>query len=356
MIQTRLQAVRMLMRTLRVSSLLVTERAHVRYLTGFSGTCGICLITSTAQFFLTDRRYRQQSYQEVHGFKILIAQQQLFSPLIENKLLPTYSRIGYESQYISVAELQTLRKLLPRRQFIPANNIIETVSAVKDENEVDLIRQAAAISDRVFKKLLPLIRPGVRECDIAAEISYWHRTYGAECDSFEPIVASGERGALPHARASEKKIQRGEFVVLDFGCRYRGYHSDMTRTLAVGRPSHLMKGIYRIVFDAQKKALDAIRAGVTARSIDSIARKHIRRRGYGRYFFHSLGHGLGIHVHDPLRVSTRSSAHLVAGNVLAIEPGIYLPGRGGVRIEDDVVVRDSGCEMLTHAPKELLIV
>ena len=356
MIHQKLKAVRVLMTTLRIHSMLVTELEHVRYLTGFSGSCGLCLITPTEQFFITDRRYKIQAPQEVHGFKIFIAKQTLFPLLAERKLIPIGSRVGFESQSISVADMKSLKKLLPFRHFVPATSILEHVTAVKDEKEIELIRSAARMSDKVFKKLLTLIRPGVRECEIAAEISYWHRRYGAECDAFDPIVASGVRGALPHARASEKKIRNGEFVVLDFGCRYCGYNSDMTRTLSVGKPSAEMKKVYQIVLDAQKKAIDAVRNGVTARSIDAVARKYIRQNGYGRFFIHSLGHGLGIHVHDPLRVSAISRAVLTTGNVVTIEPGIYLPDRGGVRIEDDIVVRENGCDILTTSLKELIIV
>jgi Xaa-Pro aminopeptidase len=356
MIHQRLNAVRVLMTTLRLQSILVTELAHVRYLTRFSGSCGLCLITPTKQFFITDRRYRSQAPHEVNGFKIIIAKQNLFPVLAERKLIPLRSRIGFEDQHISVADMNSLKKLLPQRQFIPATHILETVTAIKDDKEIELIRVATSMSDKVFKKLLTLVRPGVRECDIAAEISSLHRKFGAECDAFDPIVASGERGALPHARASEKKIRRGEMVVLDFGCCYHGYNSDMTRTLAVGNPSAEMKNVYQIVLDAQKKAIEAVRNGVTARSIDAIARKHIRQKGYGRYFIHSLGHGLGIHVHDPLRVSAVSAAALETGNVITIEPGIYIPGRGGVRIEDDIVVRENGCDILTTSSKELIIV
>jgi Xaa-Pro aminopeptidase len=356
MTHRRLKTVRALMTKSRLQSMLVTELAHVRYLTGFSGSSGLCLITPTKQFFITDRRYKSQAPQEVVGFKIIIAKQNLFPLLAEKNIIPTGSRVGFESQNVSVAEMSSLKKLLPRRNFIPATNILENITAVKDEKEIELIRSAANISDKVFKKLLTLIRPGERECDIAAEISYWHRKYGAECDSFDPIVASGERGALPHAKATEKKIRSGEMVVLDFGCCYRGYNSDITRTLAVGDPSAEMKKVYQIVLDAQKKAIEAVRSGVTARSIDGAARNHIRRKGYGRYFIHSLGHGLGIHVHDPLRVSAISTAMLQTGNVVTIEPGIYIPNRGGVRIEDDIVVRENGCDILTKSPKELIIV
>jgi Xaa-Pro aminopeptidase len=257
---------------------------------------------------------------------------------------------------MTVADMMNLKKLLPGRHFVSEKKIFETVTAIKDDGEIALIRYAVQITDKVFKKILTLIRPGIRECDIAAEISYWHRKYGAECDAFDPIVASGERGALPHARASDKIIRLGEMVVLDFGCRYCGYHSDLTRTIAVGKPLAKMKKIYNIVFEAQKKAIDTVHHGVAARSVDAAARKHIRQTGNGRYFIHSLGHGLGIHVHDPLRLSALSTAILKTGNVVTIEPGIYIPGSGGVRIEDDVVVRENDCDVLTTSPKELMIV
>ncbi len=344
------------MEKLHLQSMLVTELLHVRYLTGFSGSNGLCLITLTKQFFITDRRYKSQAPQEVDSFEIIIAKQNLFPLLAERKLIAMKSRVGFESQNISVAEMMSLKKLLPNRHFIPATSILENITAVKDEKEIELIRFAASISDRVFEKILTIVRPGVRECDISAEISYWHRKFGAECDAFDPIIASGERGALPHARASERKIKRGEMVVMDFGCCYKGYNSDITRTIAIGNISTEMRKVYQIVLDAQKKAIEAVRSGVTARSIDAVARKHIRKNGYGRYFIHSLGHGLGIHVHDPLRVSAISKAVLATGNVVTIEPGIYLPGHGGVRIEDDIVVLENGCDILTKSSKELIIV
>jgi Xaa-Pro aminopeptidase len=356
MIHHRLTQLRDMMTKHRLHAILVTELEHVRYLTGFTGSNGLCVVTPSDQLFITDRRYKIQAPLEVQGFKICIVKQSLYPLLAERNFLPPRSRVGFESEHLSVADMKSLKKLLPLRRFVPAAGILENVTAVKDEKEIEWIHRAAGISDRVFKKLVSIVRPGVRECDVAAEISYWHKRYGAECDAFDPIVASGERGALPHARATEKKIRRGEFVVLDFGCRYRGYHSDITRTLAVGNPSAEMKKVYQIVLDAQRAAIAAVRNGVTARSIDSLARSHIRRNGYGKYFIHSLGHGLGIHVHDPLRVSAISKAVLQTGNVVTIEPGIYLPGRYGVRIEDDIVVREHGCEILNASSKELIVV
>ena len=191
MIHQRLAAVRASMATQQLRALLVTELSHVRYLTGFSGSNGICLFTSVENFFLTDNRYKSQAPQEIKNFTIIIAKESLFRTLAERKLIPRQMRIGFESQYISIAEMQNLKKLFPGRQFIPTTSIIEDLSAIKDTNEVELIRSAVHITDRVFKKILPLVRPGVRECDIAVEISYWHRRYGAEGDAFDPIVASG---------------------------------------------------------------------------------------------------------------------------------------------------------------------
>jgi Xaa-Pro aminopeptidase len=356
MIHRRLAAIRTLMIKSRLQALLVTEMAHVRYLTGFSGSSGLCVITPEKQFFITDRRYESQAPLEVDGFTIIVAKQHLFPLITEKSLISRKARIGFESEHISVADMNNLKKLLPGRHFVPATKILETVTAVKDDGEIALIRYAVQITDKAFKKILNLVRPGIRECDIAAEISYWHRKYGAECDAFDPIVASGERGALPHASASDKIIRRGEMVVLDFGCRYCGYHSDLTRTIAVGKPLPKMKKIYNIVFEAQKKAIDTVHHGVAARSVDAAARKYIRQTGNGRYFIHSLGHGLGIQVHEPIRLSALSTTILKTGNVVTIEPGIYIPGSGGVRIEDDVVVRENGCDVLTTAPKELIIV
>jgi Xaa-Pro aminopeptidase len=355
-IQKRLSAVRGKMEKHRLQAMLVTEMAHVRYLTGFSGSQGMCVVTTTNQFFLTDGRYRTQAPEEVKDFTLFIAKRNLFPLLGGSKILPLHARIGFESQHMSVADLRSLKKLLPGRRFIETLCFIEDIAAVKDDGEVELIRSAARISDKVFQKIIPRIRPGVRECEIAAEISYYHQMYGAERDAFDPIVASGERGALPHARASEKKVRHGEMVILDFGCRYQGYHSDLTRTVAVGKPLAEMKKIYQIVYDAQKKAIDIAAENIRVRSLDAVARRHIRKHGFGRYFTHALGHGLGIHVQEPMRISALSSAILKKGNVVTVEPGIYIPGYGGVRIEDDIVIHHSGCEVLTRTAKELFIV
>jgi Xaa-Pro aminopeptidase len=356
MIHRRLTAIRSAMAEHRFQAMLVSEMTHVRYLTGFSGSSGLCVITPEKHFFITDKRYEIQAPQEIDGFNIIIAKQQLFPIVAEKKLIPKKGRIGFEDGYITVADMKNLKKLLPGRTFIPEKKIIEDITEIKDDAEIALIRYAVQITDKVFKKILKLIRPGIRECDIAAEISYWHRKYGAECDSFDPIVASGERGALPHARPSDKIIRRGEMVVLDFGCRYCGYNSDLTRTVAVGKPSVEMKKIYHIVLEAQRKAIDIVQNGIAAHTVDAAARKYIQLAGKGRYFIHSLGHGLGINVHESIRLSALSTTILKTGNVVTIEPGIYIPGLGGVRIEDDIVIQENGCDVLTTSAKELIIV
>jgi Xaa-Pro aminopeptidase len=352
----RINAVRARLQALKLQALLVTDLTYVRYLTGFSGSNGICVVLPGTQYLITDRRYLTQAPQEVKGFKILIAKQSLMPLLHERKIIPGNARVGFEGNSVSVEDMNALKRILPGRRFIPAKNLLDKIASVKDAEEIELIRKAVEISDKVFEKVLELLRPGLRENDISAEISYWHKKYGAEGDSFDPIVASGHLGALPHARASDKIIRRGEMIVLDFGCKYRGYCSDITRTVSIGKPSARMKKIYGIVLDAQLRAIESIRSGVKTSSIDRIARNHIRQNNYGRYFIHSLGHGLGMKIHEPLRLSLLSKEVLEPGNVVTVEPGIYIPGLGGVRIEDDVVVEDKGCSVLTKSPKELITV
>jgi Xaa-Pro aminopeptidase len=248
-----------------------------------------------------------------------------------------------------------LRRRFPGPQFQPTSDFVERIALAKDRHEISLISQAVKLTDTVFQEILGSIRPGVRELEIAAEISYLHRTGGAEKDAFEPIVASGERGALPHARASGRRIKNGDLVTLDFGCTVGGYSSDLTRTVAVGSVSKKKREAYELVLNAQLEAIQSVRPGMWARELDRIARERIRKGGYGKFFTHSLGHGLGLHVHERPRVSSLSRDRLVIGSVITIEPGVYLPGEFGLRIEDDAAVTPDGCEVLTSAPKELLV-
>ncbi len=355
MVERRLQEVRRHLTASRLDALLVSHIPHVRYLTGFSGSNGLCVITHQKQHFLTDRRYRDQSKAEIDGFELHVTQKGLVEEAGKLRHLKGKSRVGFESAHTSVEAHSKMRNVLAGSKLVPTKSVIENISAVKDESEIQSITRAIRITEKVFQKLLHLLKPGMTEQDVAAEIGYWHRRYGADGDAFEPIVASGARGALPHGRPSAKKIRRGEMVTLDFGCRLGGYHSDLTRTVAVGPPSPRARKIYLLVLEAQCKAIGAARAGFKASALDRIARNVISRQGFGSYFSHSLGHGLGIEIHEQLRLSAQSKESLRAGNVVTIEPGIYIPGFGGVRIEDDIVIRDGGCEVLTVAPKELII-
>ena len=354
--RSRTAHLRTLFRERGLDALLVTSLPHVRYLSGFSGSNGICVITSSDAFFVTDIRYALQCREDVRGFRRLVTMVGLFEASSRHKLLAGCTTVGFESHHLSYAQYRSIRKLFPAISWKPVSDLIEQQTLVKDGEELACIQKAVDISDRVFGGILPIIRPGIREIEIAAEISYLHKSYGAERDAFDPIVASGERGALPHARAGVKKIRNGELVTLDFGCTVKGYASDLTRTIAVGRVSRKSREVYEVVLNAQEEAIRAARPGILARELDAVARKAISAAGYGKYFSHSLGHGLGIHIHEHPRISALSNELLQSGSVVTIEPGVYIPGFGGIRIEDDVVLLKKGCRVLTAAPKELMIV
>ena len=339
----------------RLDAFITTSLAHVRYLSAFTGSNALCVVTPDRALIVTDTRYKDQVREETQGFAALVAKGQLLDELPATSILKEARRIGFEHALLPVAHHSRLAKLFPRKKFVGTDGIVESLACVKDATEIALLRAAAAITDAVFGEILSLLRPGVTESELAAELSYRQRRRGAEGDAFEPIVASGIHGALPHARASDKRLARGELVVLDFGCRVQGYHSDLTRTVAIGKPSAELRKMYRTVLEAQARALDECRVPMRARELDAVARAHIRRAGLGKYFSHSLGHGLGLQIHEDPKLSAKSSSMLVAGNVVTIEPGVYVPGIGGVRIEDDVVLGTRGHEILTRSPKELTI-
>ena len=329
---------------------------HLRYLTGFTGSHGLCVITQSKVFFLTDFRYKEQIQNEIACSRSYVTRGSLVEKAAEKGLLRNCARTGFEREFLTYSEYQEHQKNFKAIRFVAVADIVESLSSIKDRNEVGSITKAVEITDRVFSKLLAIIKPGISELDVSAEISYLHKSHGAEKDSFEPIVVSGVRGSLPHGRPSSKKIQHREMVTLDLGCFYQGYCSDLTRTIAVGTPSGLAKKIYKIVYDAQQRASDAARNGIAAKKVDGVARGYIRSKGYGGYFGHGLGHGIGLQIHEYPRVSAQSTHTLRTGNVITIEPGIYVPKELGVRIEDDVVIQDGGCNVLTKSPKELIIV
>lgn len=334
---------------------MVTSPAGVRYLSGFSGSAGVLYVLPEIAVLVTDGRYSQQAAEELHRTRVFITPDSPFEESARRGLLSKCRRVGFEESDVSVERFRLIRRSFPGLRFVPAQTLLWTLAAVKDKEEISAITRAARISDAVFREIITFVQPGMTEHLIAAEISYRQRMHGAERDAFEPIVASGPRSALPHARPSNRRIRAGEPLLLDFGCVVDGYAADMSRTICLGRPPRWLVRIHSLVREAQERALLSIFPDVPAASVDAVARMFIAKSGHADHFGHSLGHGLGLRLHEGPRIAPRSPDILREGNVATVEPGVYLPGRGGVRIEDDVVVRSGGCEILTTSTKELLI-
>jgi Xaa-Pro aminopeptidase len=339
----------------RLDYLLVTAPSHLRYLCGFSGSNGLGLISGTQRLFLTDFRYKDQVKEEVKGFQTQMADRELFTSLSGVKKLPKGKfRLGFEAKHLSYANYQKVKEVLPKAELVPTYNLVEELVAQKEPKELEKIRKAAEIVDEVFDEIVPQIKPGVSEMELAAEIEYRMKKKGASGSAFEPIVASGYRSALPHGRASNKKLKKGEFVTLDFGAVYDGYVSDLTRTVLLGHADAKQRKIYSIVYQAQRKGIAAIETGKAAKAVDQAAREFIKKKGFGPNFGHGLGHGIGVQVHESPILNPRSSDILKENMVVTIEPGIYISKWGGVRIEDDVLVTSNGPEVLTSCHNELL--
>ncbi len=353
--QQRISALCAVLQKLRLDAFISTHLPTVRYLCGFSGSNSLLIVQRDAVIFLTDFRYKEQIQTEVTADKKIIGRGNLIEFASKKNIFISLEKIGYEQDHCTITSFTSCQKFIGAKKLSAAENIVENLRAIKEEEEISLIHAAAEISDKVFQKLLGIIKPGISENDISAEISYLHKKFGAEGDAFETIAASGERGALPHGRATNKKIKSGEFVTLDFGCVYQGYHSDMTRTVAVGKISSEMKKVYSIVLEAQEKACNDIAIGMKAKNLDATARNVIAKKGFKNYFGHSLGHGVGLEIHEAPKISAASTDVINAGQVITIEPGIYLPRRFGIRIEDCVVIRNGGGEILSSSPKNLIV-
>lgn len=336
-----------------LDAFLVTDRVNVRYLTGFSGSYAVLLLTVDAAYLLTDSRYVEQASHETYG--CTVEQIDLgFVPGVADLLRRIEAGVvGFEESALSYAEWRELNESLEGVELLPVENVTAKFRMVKDAEEIATIRRAACIADDAFAHICSIIRPGMTEREIALEIDCFMRKNGAEESAFETLIAEGDRSAFPHAKPMDREIREGEFVIMDFGARVDGYHSDITRTLLLGQPDERRQAIYDIVLEAQRRAIEAIRPGMQGRQVDAVARDYITDQGYGEYFGHGLGHGLGLEVHDGRILTKKSEIILRPGMVATVEPGIYIPGLGGVRIEDDVLVTESGCEVLTHSPRSL---
>jgi Xaa-Pro aminopeptidase len=350
-----------------LDALLVSHLPNIRYLCGFTGSAGLLLVAEAGSVFFTDVRYDTQSREEVKGAKVVIARKALLNALgewIGAHRKRTRSKgwtIGIEAEHLTVAERKRLTDLLPsgvRLKNAPA--LVERARMVKDDAELALIRAAVQLGATLFDRALEALRPGVKEAVVAAEMEYAARRAGAAEMSFPTIIASGARSALPHGRASEQAIAPGGFVVCDFGVILAGYCSDQTRTVWVGEAAGVngedARHAYEAVWEAQEAAIAAVRPGVRVGEVDAAARKVLRKAGLGRYFTHSTGHGVGLEIHEAPRVAAGQQEVLKPGMVITIEPGVYFPGKWGVRIEDMVAVNEGGCEVLTPTSKDFLAV
>lgn len=337
----------------KLSALIVTKPENVFYLTGFRGSAGVLVWTPEGNTLLVDPRYTLQAREQAHGAEVVEVKDGLLRGAGKRlkKLRP--KRAGFEDQFLTCAAFESLRKESPGSiRWKPAAGLIEDLRVVKDEWEIGQIRAACRLTSEVFEEVIRELRPGVSEQDLSAELEFRMRQAGAEGMAFETIVASGPRAALPHASASAKLLGPGEWVIFDLGAVTDGYLADMTRTFYMGRPPRRMRSLYEAVLAAQERALGTLRSGVRAQEVDATARRALKRRGLEKFFTHSTGHGVGIEIHERPRLGKGEKTRIAAGTVLTVEPGIYLEGSGGIRIEDTALVGENGAEILTAARKD----
>ncbi len=339
-----------------LDAILVSQPENRRYLSGFTGSAGWLFISAERAILATDFRYFEQVGREAPDFQLAKITTSLDKQLPELVADLDIQRLGFESQHVTVDQLHSWAQAAEGVEWVPLKDTVETIRAVKDKHEIEALRRSVALTDAAFAHMLEVIEPGMTEQAVAWEIETYMRTHGASKVAFDLTVAAGPNGALPHARAGDHIIQPGEPIVVDIGCVVDGYCSDMTRTFCLGEPSAKYLEVWNIVLQAQEAAEAIIRAGLSGVEADSAARDVIADAGYGEYFGHGLGHGVGLAVHESPRASQLSDHTLEAGMTLTVEPGIYLPGEFGVRIEDLVIVREEGVEILTGTPKTASIV
>jgi len=343
------------MRRVDLDGMLITSPKNVRYLCGFTGSNGWLLLKHRSSVFVTDSRYKEQATEELQHARIVVAgKERLSEALLRTRALGNLSVIGFEADSLAYDTVRTLRRLFKSVKLRAISNIVEPLRQIKSPSELDAIRKAIRISEKVLAEVINDLRPGVSERDVAADITWKQRRAGADGDAFPPLVLFGRRCSLVHGQPSSATLSNRQVVLIDLGCRVDGYCSDLTRMVAFGRIPAAIHEMYATLLSAQKRTREEIRAGTPTAYYDEFIRQELDQSGLSRYFAHALGHGIGLDIHETPLVSSRSNACLAAGHVITIEPGIYIPGEIGMRIEDDVLVTRDRSETLTTFPRELI--
>lgn len=337
-----------------IDGLLITSTYNRFYMTGFTGSSGVALISKGKAVFITDFRYIEQAKKQAPDFEIVKHEGPIITEVAAQVKKLGITKLGFEQNFVSFSQYTDYKKEISA-DLVPVSNMVEKLRLIKSPAEIKILKEAAQIADAAFEHIVNFLRPGLTEIEVSNELEFFMRKQGATSSSFDIIVASGVRSALPHGVATSKVIEKGDFVTMDYGALYNGYISDITRTVSIGEPSDELKNIYGIVREAQQNGMDKIKPGLLANEADALTRDIIAGKGYGEYFGHSTGHGIGVEVHEGPILSAKSEIVLEPNMVVTVEPGIYIPGVGGVRIEDDTIITESGNESLTHSTKELLI-
>jgi Xaa-Pro aminopeptidase len=342
--------------TEEIEAFLVTGAANVRYATGFTGSNGVVLASDGSAVFFTDPRYAIQASKQVAIRTVVVRKGGLIPAVAKYAARKQIRRLGFEKHHLSYDQFAYLQEHLPKATLKPVEDVLVKQRMVKNADEIAAIRRSVQTNSNAFERAVKTIRPGMRESELAAELEYQMRLLGAERPSFETIVSSGVRTALPHAHPTARPIGNDDLLLVDMGATQEGYASDMTRMLYLGRKSRKIERMYRAVLEAQLAGVDAVRPGIAAGRVDKAAREVLKKHGLDRAFTHSTGHGLGLEIHEPPRLGRGDKTKLEAGMAITIEPGAYVEDFGGIRIEDTVLVTSNGCEVLTPTPKELIAI
>ncbi|MCH7321851.1 Xaa-Pro peptidase family protein [Solibacillus sp. MA9] len=338
----------------QVDAILITNEYNRRYMTGFTGTAGVAIVSQNDAVFITDFRYTEQAAAQIKDFRIEQHKGTIFEEVANQAAIMGVKTLAFEKDAMHYGTYEVYKSSV-KADFVPLSGVIEKIRLIKSQEEINIIKVACEIADNAFTHILNFIKPGITELDVSNELEFFMRKQGATSSSFDIIVASGLRSALPHGVATDKIIETGDFVTLDFGAYYNGYISDITRTVAVGQPSEQLVEMYNAVLESQLLALEKVGPGMTGAQADAVSRDYLKSKGLGEAFGHSLGHGIGLEVHEGPGLNFRSEVVLEPNMVVTIEPGVYIPGVGGVRIEDDILITETGNEILNHSDKKLII-